>query len=299
MATFMIIQTIAQQFYDYSIHIKGYSPQTIRRYKYVIEKYCKYSCVTAIENVTAENIRSLFFYGRTDRHWSANTSIIFHKTLLVFFRWCIKQGYMSHNPLSDIEKPRLEQRLPKKLTKQDAFNLLEIVHNYPYDNTFLRYRNHALFSMFVFAGLRKSELLNLKVTDIDLENMAIFINQGKGRKDRLIPISPTLAEILVRYSVIRKKANKTCPEFFTSSTRNTGFTEDGLKHLIRNIQKSLGWTFSSHKLRHTFATLMIEGGCDIYSLSKMMGHSDIKTTTIYLHTSAEHLRTQINKHPLN
>lgn len=295
----MTIQTIAQQFYDYSIHIKGYSPQTIRRYKYVIDQYCKYSSINNIENVTPENIRSLFFYGRTTRNWSANTSIIFHKTLLVFFRWCIKQGYLPLNPLSDIEKPHLEQRLPKKLTKQDALKLLEIVYNYPYDTLFLRYRNHALFSTLVFAGLRKSELLNLKVTDVDLENMTIFINQGKGRKDRLIPISPTLAEILHRYSVIRKKVNKSCPEFFTSSIRNTGFTEDGLKHLIRNIQKSLGWRFSSHKLRHTFATLMIEGGCDIYSLSKMMGHSDIKTTTIYLHTSAEHLRAQIIKHPLN
>lgn len=295
----MTIQTIAQQFYDYSIHIKGYSPQTIKRYKYVIDQYFKYSSITKIENATTENIRSLFFYGRTARKWSANTSIIFHKTLLVFFRWCIKQGYVSNNPLSDIEKPHLEQRLPKKLTKQDAFKLLEMVQNYPYDNTFLRYRNHALFSMFVFAGLRKSELLNLKVTDVDLENMTIFINQGKGRKDRLIPISPTLSEILVRYSVSRKKANKTCPAFFASSIRNTGFTENGLKHLIRNIQKFLGLALSSHKLRHTFATLMIEGGCDIYSLSKMMGHSDIKTTTIYLHTSAEHLRTQITKHPLN
>ena len=65
------------------------------------------------------------------------------------------------------------------------------------------------------------------------------------------------------------------------------------------MRKSSGIIFSVHKLRHTFATLMLEGGCDIYSLSKMMGHSDIKTTTIYLAASAEHLRSQMTKHPLN
>ncbi len=74
---------------------------------------------------------------------------------------------------------------------------------------------------------------------------------------------------------------------------------NGLKKLVWQVRESSGIYFSVHKLRHTFATLMLEGGCDIYSLSKMMGHSDIKTTTIYLSASAEHLRSQMTKHPLN
>lgn len=78
-----------------------------------------------------------------------------------------------------------------------------------------------------------------------------------------------------------------------------GFTEHGLKHLVEEVKKVSGINFSLHKLRHTFATLMLEGGCDIFSLSKMMGHTDITTTTIYLAASPEHLKSQMIKHPLN
>lgn len=295
----MNIQLSAQKFYDYSIYIKGYSKHTIRRYKYVIDFYCKISGVRVLEEVSQENVRALFFYGRTKRQWSSNTALVFYKSLLVFFRWCIGEGYISTNPIVGIEKIRIEQKLPQKLTKQNALLLLEIVENYPYKDKFLRYRNHALFSMFIHAGLRKNELIHLKYSDVDMENMTIFIRQGKGSKDRIIPISETLGQTLRRYLEERKKYNKTCPEFFASLKNNTGFTENGLKHLVDQIRNTTRMRFSIHELRHTFATLLLEGGCDIYSLAKMMGHSDIKTTTIYLSASVEHLRSQITKHSLN
>lgn len=295
----MDIEILSKKFCDYSLTIRGYSKETIRRYKYVIRCYCKFSGVTDISQVTEDNVRAIFYYGRTERKWSVNTFIVYHKTLLVFFRWCIKQGYMIINPITDIEVPKLEKKLPTKLTKQVSLRLLEFVYNYPYEFKFLRYRNHAIFSTFIFAGLRKQELLNLKFMDIDIENLTIFIRQGKGGKDRIVPISYTLAQSLKQYRDERKRLNKTCPEFFCAIHRNAGFTNDGLKKLVEKVRESSGIFFTVHKLRHTFATLMLEGGCDIYSLSKMMGHSDIKTTTIYLAASAEHLRTQMTKHPLN
>ena len=153
--------------------------------------------------------------------------------------------------------------------------------------------------MFIFAGLRRQELLKLKYADVDLENFTIFVRQGKGNKDRIIPMSTTLAQTLKKYIEERKRLNRTCPEFFVSLNRNSGYSSDGLKHLVRQLNETTGIKFNVHKLRHTFATLMLEGGCDIYSLSKMMGHSDIKTTTIYLSASVEHLRAQIVKHPMN
>lgn len=295
----MDIEILSQNFCDYSLAIRGYSKHTIRRYRYVINSYCKFTKVSKIDQVSDDNVRGLFYFGRTERKWSVNTFIIYHKTLLVFFRWCIKQGYLEKNPITEIEVPRLEKRLPSKLNKQTTLKLLEIVFNYPYEYKFLRYRNHAIFSTFIFAGLRKQELLNLKYADIDIDNLTIFVRQGKGGKDRIIPISYTLAQSLKKYKEERKRLNKTNSEFFSSLRTNTGFTDNGLKKLVDQIRKSSGITFSVHKLRHTFATLMLEGGCDIYSLSKMMGHSDIKTTTIYLSASAEHLRSQMFKHPLN
>ncbi|GAB3910129.1 hypothetical protein GCM10028826_18200 [Mucilaginibacter boryungensis] len=244
-------------------------------------------------------MRAFFYGGRTERNWSVNTYIVYRKSLLVFFRWCVKQGYMERNPIIDIEIPKREKRIPPKLTKQDALKLLELVYHYPYEYSFLRYRNHAIFSTFIFAGLRKSELLGLKYADVDVDNLTIFIRQGKGNKDRIVPISHTLAQSLKRYIEQRKRLGKTNPEFFSSLRGNIGFTQNGLKKLVEQMREASRLPFTVHKLRHTFATLMLEGGCDIFSLSKMMGHSDIKTTTIYLAASAEHLRAQMTKHPLN
>lgn len=295
----MDIKIIAQEFYEYSIHIKGFSKATVRRYRYVIDSYCKIKAVSELSQVTQESVRDLLFFGRTQRNWSSNTTMVFHKSLLVFFRWCGDRGYMEGNPVISIEKPRIEQRIPKKFTKQEALRLIEIVENYPHKQSFLRYRNAAIFATFVFAGLRRSELLNLKYGDVDLENLTLFVRQGKGAKDRIIPLSSTLTRYLKRYVEERHKRHRTCPEFFTSLQFNQGFTSEGLKHLLKIIEPAVGFKFSVHKLRHTFATLMLEGGCDIYSLSKMLGHSDIKTTTIYLAATAEHLRAQMMKHPLN
>ena len=295
----MPIDKALAQFCEYSQFIKGYSKATIKRYKYVINLYKKYTGVSDTEHITIHNIKSLFLHGRTERNWQTSTYLVFYKSLKVFCKWCITEKLLTHNPVDEIEKPRLERKLPPKLNKNQALLLLEIVDNLPYKSKFLRYRNYAMFCMFIFAGLRLNELLTLRYSDVDLENSTIFIHQGKGNKDRIIPISGTLLKSLERYVVEREKINKTCIHFFTSYTRNAGFSDSGMKRLVLTLREASGMKFSIHKLRHTFATLMLEGGCDIYSLSKMMGHSDIKTTTIYLAASTEHLKVQIIKHPLN
>ncbi len=295
----MDIDILCERFCEYSSSIRGQSNATIKRYRYVIGCFSQFMGVTEISQVTDEKVRDLFYYGRIQRKWSVNTYLVYHVSLLVFFRWCMKYEYMTKNPIENIEKPRLEKRLPRKLTKQDSLRLLEVIYNYPYKYKFLRFRNHALFSMFIFAGLRRQEILSLKYSDIDIVNFTIFVKQGKGNKDRIVPMSYTLAQSLKRYISERKRLNKTCPEFFVSLNRNVGYTANGLRVLVKQLNEASGIKFTPHKLRHTFATLMLEGGCDIFSLSKMMGHSDIKTTTIYLAASAEHLRSQMTKHPLN
>lgn len=295
----MEIKDLIQRFCEYALYTKGRSATTIKGYKTVARMFCKSTGVSEIEGVNSDLVRNWFYDGRKDRKWAPACSISYHKNLIVFFRWCVERGYLEKNPCDDVELPRLEKRIPPKLTKQDSMKLLEFVYNYPYDYKFLRFRNHAIFATFIFAGLRKSELLHLKFADVDVENMSIFVRQGKGNKDRIVPVCYSLAEILKKYLVERKRLNKTCPEFFASLNRNMGFCDSGLRNLVRKIRIESGINFGIHKLRHTFATLMLEGGCDIFSLSKMMGHSDIKTTTIYLAASVEHLRKQILNHPLN
>ncbi len=295
----MNIELLLEDFCHYATYIRGVSKNTIRRYRQNISHFARASKIIDISEVNDKNVQMFFLNGRVHKHWKTSTYRTYYMTLLVFFRWCEKNGHLEKNYARELELPKMEKTLPSKLNKQDALRLLEIAFNYPYTQKYLKYRNHALFSMFIFAGLRKSELLNLKLGDVDIENLTLFVRQGKGNKDRILPISFTLAQTLNRYLVARKKQHKTCPEFFTSSNRNGGFTSSGLKLLVNQLKKASGLEFTIHKLRHTFATLMLEGGCDIFSLSKMMGHSDIKTTTIYLSATAEHLRSQVTKHPLN
>lgn len=295
----MDIRSLGEQFCDYSRYIRGYSPDTIHRYRATLRLLQRRMQIDQIEECTGQNVREFFFKGRVERHWSPGSFITYHKSLVVFFRWCVEQGHLVANPTDGIEVPKSVKALPPKLGKQDAVRLLESVQNYPYPYTFQRFRNHAIFATFLYAGLRKSELLQLQVVEVDLEGRSIFIRRGKGSKDRIVPMSAVLVGILRAYRVERERLNKTCPEFFTSLNRDMGLTAEGLKRLVECMREATGIRFTVHRLRHTFATLMLEGGCDIYSLSKMMGHSDIKTTTIYLAATAEHLRGQMAKHPLN
>lgn len=296
----MNILILLEEFCHYSTYIKGYAPDTIKRYRQMVRFFSNYSKIETTDAISRELVHGFFLYGRTERNWSINTYISYHKTLLVFFRWCKeKKGVLEHNYVEEIELPKKQQRLPVKLTGNQALEILEISFNLSYSYRFLRYRNHAILATFIFCGLRKNELLNLRLSDVDIDNQTIFVRQGKGGKDRIIPMSFTLAQSLERYLVQRKRLQKTCPEFFTSLNRNKGFTGSGLKRLIEKIRTASNIRFTVHELRHTFATLMLEGGCDIFSLSKMLGHSDIKTTTIYLSATPEHLREQMGKHPLN
>ena len=295
----MDIEILSDQFYDYSKYMKGLSKTTLKNYRDVLNFFQRSTAVNNTNEITDKIVQNFFINGRMNRQWKPKTFFSYHKILLVFFRYCVENGYMVQNFAENIVCPKIAKSLPKKIPTDDALRLLEVIMNYPFTNNFLRYRNHAIFSTFIYTGLRKSELLNLKVMDVDIENRTIFVRNGKGAKDRILPMSHTLASRLKKYIQERKKKNKTCPEFFASNNKNQGFTDGGLRHLTKELKKVSHIEFTIHRLRHTFANLMIEGGCDIYSLSKMMGHSDISTTTIYLSTTSEHLRGQMLKHPLN
>lgn len=287
-----------QQFCEHQQFIKGYQPTTIKLYWLVLRMYREYARITRVEQTTTESVRGFFLDGRANRGWTASTYIRYYSNLLVFFRWCRQRGYLDFDPMEEIDLPKVPKSLPKKLSKQEAEHLLEVIQNYPYRYSYLRHRNYAMFQMFILTGLRKKELLDLRMVDVDLDNLTLFIRRGKGDKDRIVPMTMTLSKSLHRYLEERKRLKKTCPEFFTSLNKNAGLSCEGMKLIVEQLKSASGIDFHLHKLRHTFATLMLEGGCDIYSLAKMMGHSNIKTTTIYLSATAEHLRSQVGKHPL-
>jgi len=295
----MKLELLLEDFCHHSKYIRGVSENTVKRYKQKVGFFITSMGIATTDEVNQRTVHAFFMYGRSEKKWKASSYRTYHMSLLVFLRYGVKLGYFEENYADHIEVPKLEKSLPKALKKDEAYRILEYAKNIPYTQSFVRYRNHALFAVFLYAGLRKSEALNLKLADVDLENRTLFVRQGKGNKDRIIPMSFTLVQILKTYFEERTKQKKTCIQFFVCSNRDRGFNESGLKLITNRLKQTTKIDFNIHKLRHTFATLMVEGGCDIFSLSKMLGHSDIKTTTIYLSASAKHLRSQVMKHPLN
>lgn len=171
--------------------------------------------------------------------------------------------------------------------------------NMPTRYPFYKARWVAIISMFIYTGLRFEELRNLKMSDVDIENKIITVKNWKGQKDRLIPMTFALFDPLKSYLTHRKRLNKTCIHFFTSSKYDKQLSYYTLVKYIKKLREYSGIYFYAHKLRRTFATLMLEGGCDLFALAKMMGHSDIRTTEKYLSATVTHLQRQVNKHPLS
>lgn len=294
------ILNLHQEFCDECLYSKNYRTSTIKWYKQALKEFLDFydGRIIYLDQITTEKIRDWFYTKRANKEWSADTMLGRYKGLKAFFKWCIFKGHMTKNPVEPIQKPKLEKKLPKSISKQDAQIVLDYAFNLPTPYQYARYRNRAMIGVLIFAGLRISELLSLKNTEVDMENRVILIKDGKGGKDRLVPISGKLMEILVQYLRDRSRLNKNSLYFFPTLRGDGPTSHTGIKRVIKGIKEATGVNFSAHKLRHTFATLMLEGGCDLFSLQKMMGHSDIKTTTIYLSTSVGMLQEQMGKHPL-
>lgn len=295
----MEIKHALVQYVDYLQYLKKHSAYSMRRIRQEINFLSKECKATQLADLTDTAMYQYFLQGNIKYNWQPSTVCSKHITFKCFFNWCISKGFMSVNPMVDIPKPQKDKKIPPKLNKTQSLRILDVAYHMPYRTKFLRYRNHAMLATCLYAGLRRMELLTLKYGDVDIDNLTIFVRCGKGRKDRIIPMSHTLANILQEYVKERAKIKAEIPEFFVTRNGKNRIEVFSFTWYMKRFQRISGIKFSLHKLRHTFATLMIEGGCDIYSLSKMMGHSDITTTTVYLAASVEHLRAQIQKHPMN
>ena len=151
----------------------------------------------------------------------------------------------------------------------------------------------------MLAGLRLSEVINLKSQDVDLVNKAITVRNGKWGKDRMIPINARLNYYLQEYYRWRNCKHTNTAHFFLAICRSQPLCARGVQTICRKVRTSSGVSFSPQVLRHTFATLTYEGSKDIYAVSGMLGHSNIKTTQIYAHLSLQSMRDSADRHVLN
>lgn len=279
--------------------IKNFRPSTVCFYQSSMKQFLKFSDLEDLKNITTETLRRFLYNGRLNRNWTPETFLYYYKGLRAFLKWCVQRSYIKENPILTIDKPRLDKKLPKRIAKEQAQQILDHSFNRKHSYRFEGYRNTAVLAVMIFAGLRANEALTLKMRELDLQNNVLSVMMGKGGKDRVVPICLSLKRYLLAYLEERNRLDRKSIHFFTSTRGDIPFTYNGLKKVVEVLKVETGIKFSPHKLRHTFATLMLEGGCDLFSLQKMMGHSDIKTTTIYLSATVSHLQEQIRKHPLD
>jgi integrase/recombinase XerD len=208
-----------------------------------------------------------------------------------FFKWCAKQNYLLYNPASEIELPRLEHRLPKHvLTKSEVEQVLA----QPDTSEAMGLRDRAILEVFYSTGMRRSELMSLSLFDLDRERGTVMIRQGKGKKDRMIPIGERALRWIDRYQtqvrpeLVIERGNTTL--FLTQA--GEAFTPDRLTQLVRGYVEAAetGKHGSCHLLRHTMATLMLENGADIRYIQAMLGHAELSTTQIYTQVSIRKLK---------
>ena len=208
-----------------------------------------------------------------------------------FFRWLARQNYLLHNPASEIIPPRLENRLPKYvLTAAEAEQIIQ----QPDIANPEGLRDRAMLEMFYATGMRRMEIANLRVYDIDADRGTLMVRQGKGRKDRHIPVGERALAWVDKY--IREAR----PELLGSTDDGTvflthlgePFLRPHLTMLVRRyVTKSkIGKTGGCHLWRHTVATLMLENGADIRVIQELLGHAHLSTTELYTRVSINLLK---------
>jgi integrase/recombinase XerD len=214
-----------------------------------------------------------------------------------FYRHQRREQTISHDPTADLHPPRSGARLPKVLTRDEVARLLA----QPEGSSPAAFRDRALLETMYACGLRASEAVSLELSALDLE-AGILRTRGKGSKERIVPVGSKAIDSLsayLRQARPRLVGLRDEPRVFLN-LRGGGLSRQGLYKIVQRHARTAGLQhkMSPHTLRHTFATHLLVGGCDLRSLQEMLGHADIGTTQIYTHLSADRLRdVYFDAHP--
>ena len=230
-----------------------------------------------------------------ERLWTNKTFRNYRQHLHTFFAYVVLKGQLKKNPVTAIAKPKLPARLPRCLTEHQLQTLISQVHCYPWQTSLQHFRNVAIIYTFLFTGIRLSELLNLKVTHVNFEEQTFFIERGKGKKDRYVPLHPKLIPVLKAYQRKRTEVLSPAEYFFTSARSPKRLTEKNLYAIVQKLVKACGFKFTPHQLRHTFARVSIENGLGLFLLKEILGHSSVSTSEIYLSVATSRLSSSFAK----
>jgi len=236
--------------------------------------------------------RHLFLHRKKDGNpLSARTQIAFTTPIKAFFKYLAKANHILYNPASEIELPRQERRLPRHILNARE---VEVILRVPDITTPVGIRDRAILETLYSTGIRRLELINLKLHDVDAERGTVMVRQGKGKKDRMIPIGARALAWIAKY---RDDAR---PELACGlddstlflTTLGEAFAPNRLTQMVRDYvdAANTGKRGSCHLFRHTMATLMLENGADIRFIQAMLGHAELSTTQIYTQVSVRQLK---------
>lgn len=216
-----------------------------------------------------------------------------------FFRFLRMEGYIEDDPTELLEWPHLGEHLPEVLSTEEVDRLEESINLSDPQGQ----RNKAIIEVLFSCGLRVSELVNLKLSNLYLREKFIRV-EGKGRKERLVPISDTAIHELELWFYDRRQLNikRGEEDYVFLNRRGAHLTRTMILIMIKRqaLEAGIEKTISPHTLRHSFATALLRGGADLRAIQAMLGHEKISTTEIYTHLSTEDLRKEIlNHHPRN
>lgn len=290
---------LAGRYLEY-LRVRNFSETTIygrgKQLRYFRE-FCEPLGITQARQVTRAtviNFQSFLFHYRkkcdghpltvgSQQHWLL--------TVVYFFSYLTREGLLLYNPASDVEMPRREIRLPR-----DILSPLEVeaIMSAPDVTKPLGIKDRAVLEVLYSTGIRRTELCNVDLGHVDFERGLLRVEQGKGKKDRIVPIGERALAWLEKY--LNEVRPLLCPGlneqalFLNTEGRRTTPTRLG-SHVHELIAKAaIGKSGSCHMFRHTFATVLLENGCDVRYVQAMLGHANLETTAIYTHVSVRTLK---------
>lgn len=274
-----MIQTIGE-YLEYLELEKGLSPNTIEAYKCDLSQFS-----SGIEDINSVDRMTVNSFVRMLRERRLAPTSVMRKiaSLRGFFKWAASTGVIEKNPASTLEQPRVPQRLPKVVSVKEIEEML---------NCNLSPLEHVMMELLYSCGLRVSELVNIKINDIDLASKYVRCF-GKGSKERIIPIGETAKNIVKEYlperELLIKKYNLTTKKLLILDNGRFVNRQD-VYNFIHARGKIIHKNISPHTLRHSFATHLLENDADLRIVQELLGHSDVSTTQLYTHISKKRLK---------
>ena len=299
------------QLYLNQLAYKNYSNNTIearRKFLLFFIEWCELRELHNPQHITKRHIESyqqhLFKYRKAnDEPLAIETQRTRIGTIKDYFSWLVRSDYLPANPASEIELPKQPRRLPQQPFTLEQIKLLfscvSLLSSHPHEII----RNRTILELFYATGIRRAELAALQITDIDYARKTLLVRQGKGKKDRIVPLLARTLNHLESYLKQARSSFILHPQEQTLFIGNNGraYHLEALSKLVRDCKKlaQIEKKGSCHLLRHSCATHMLEGGADIRYIQQLLGHEKLETTAIYTQVSITKLQeAHESSHPL-